>query len=77
MSNLTEADIATIKEYGIKKEKLMRKLENIDDMVVPIITAAVKRNDTDELNELIRVLPSSFWRAELRGMLMKEGRFKA
>ncbi len=74
---LTEADIATIKEFGIKKEKLMRKLENIQEMIQPIIQAALKRDDTDELNELIRVLPSCFWRAEIRGMLMKEGRFKA
>lgn len=77
MSNLTDADLATIKAYGIKKEKLMRKLENLDDMIEPIIKPALTRNDTDELNELIRVLPSSFWRAEIRGLLMKEGRFKA
>ena len=69
----------TLALFTTVSERIAHATQIVEDaisLLEPIVEEALKRDDPDELNELVRLLPSSFWRAEIRGHLMLTGRYQ-
>ena len=62
-----------VKKRLDRAEKMM---ENACALLEPIVEAALERDDADELNELVRRLPSVFYRAQIRGHLMRNEKYE-
>jgi hypothetical protein len=68
--------IELFKKVEKRVNRANKMLENALALLEPTVEAALERDDGEELNELVKRLPCAFWRAEIRGHLMKTGRYE-
>jgi hypothetical protein len=55
-------------------DKAMADIGDAYDPLTKVMNDAITRDDTEELQTLLRLIPSAFHRAEIRGHLLRTGR---
>ena len=71
MKNITDNDLSKIKLAEAKMRLATALMEEIDEILEPIVKAVVATDDIEQMKALVEILPPGFYRSELRVIISR------